>query len=83
MQATTRLGLLIGSSRIGGNGAGMAAWLAQLLDNRLNAPGAAHAVDIEPIDPHAPPHPPAVPSAPEGGRTRRRAGGRRAKAARA
>lgn len=57
MQAATRLGLLIGSSRNGGNGAGLAAWLTKQLDTRLNAPGSAHAIELVPVDPRAPPHP--------------------------
>ncbi|KAF7793354.1 hypothetical protein EIP86_004466 [Pleurotus ostreatoroseus] len=55
MQALPRLGLLIGSSRHGGNGAGLAAWLSALLDRRLNAPSAA--VEIISVDPTQPPHP--------------------------
>lgn len=57
MQAATRVGLLIGSSRQGGNGPGLAAWLSQLLEARLNAPGASRAVEVVAVDPHTPPHP--------------------------
>ncbi|GJE86177.1 NAD(P)H-dependent FMN reductase [Phanerochaete sordida] len=57
MQAATRVGLLIGSSRTGGNGAGLAVWLRQLLEDRLNAPGAAHPVELVPVDPRVAPHP--------------------------
>ena len=57
MQAVTRVGLLIGSSRNGGNGTGLAAWLSQLLEERLNAPGASRAVEVISVDPHTPPHP--------------------------
>ncbi|EKM61096.1 uncharacterized protein PHACADRAFT_84501 [Phanerochaete carnosa HHB-10118-sp] len=57
MQVATRLGLLIGSSRNGGNGHGLAAWLTQILDDRLNAPGSANVVEIVAVDPREPPHP--------------------------
>ncbi|KAJ3532525.1 hypothetical protein NM688_g7408 [Phlebia brevispora] len=37
MQPLRRIAVLIGSSRHGGNGAGLAAWVSTLLDRRLNA----------------------------------------------
>ena len=57
MQAAKRLGLLIGSSRKGGNGAGLTEWFTRILDVRLNAPGHAKAIDIVRVDPTQPPHP--------------------------
>ncbi|KIP11366.1 hypothetical protein PHLGIDRAFT_472476 [Phlebiopsis gigantea 11061_1 CR5-6] len=55
MQSAARLGLLIGSSRPNGNGPGLASWVTQLLDARLNA--AAKTLDIVRVDPTQPPHP--------------------------
>jgi NAD(P)H-dependent FMN reductase len=57
MQAATRLGLLIGTSRNGGNGLGLASWLHKVLDERLNTAGQAKTVDVVPVDPSKPPHP--------------------------
>lgn len=55
MQAIPRVGLLVGSSRHGGNGAGLAHWVSSLLDRRLNA--AEKTVEIITVDPKLPPHP--------------------------
>ncbi|KAJ3532524.1 hypothetical protein NM688_g7409 [Phlebia brevispora] len=55
MQALPRLALLVGSSRHGGNGAGLAEWLSSLLERRLNT--LRKAVEIVVVDPTKPPHP--------------------------
>ena len=53
----TRVGLLLGSCRPNGNNAGIAAWVAQLLDARLNPADAPKAFEIVAVDPTKPPQP--------------------------
>ncbi|KAI0094841.1 flavoprotein-like protein [Irpex rosettiformis] len=55
MQAARRIGVIVGSSRKGGNGAGIAAWVANNLKKQLTASRVA--ADIVTVDPRVSPHP--------------------------
>ncbi|THH01787.1 hypothetical protein EW026_g943 [Hermanssonia centrifuga] len=55
MAALPRIGLLVGSSRYGGNAAGLATWLSSVLEGRLNSP--AKTIDIVTVYPTKEPHP--------------------------
>lgn len=55
MQAARRIGVLVGSSRQGGNGAGIAYWLSTVLKRQLDASG--EKVEVITVDPAAPPRP--------------------------
>ena len=55
MSALPRLAVLVGSARIGGNGAGIAQWVSTLLDRRLNA--SSRTVEVVTVSPSTPPRP--------------------------
>lgn len=55
MQPLRRVAILVGSSRRGGNGAGLAVWLSTLLDRRLNSKTKSY--EIVTVDPTKPPYP--------------------------
>ncbi|KAI0695180.1 NADPH-dependent FMN reductase, partial [Cytidiella melzeri] len=50
-----RVAVIIGSSRQGGNGAGIAAWTSRLLQHHLDASGVPS--DVVTVDPRVSPHP--------------------------
>ncbi|KAI0082305.1 flavoprotein [Panus rudis PR-1116 ss-1] len=53
---TRRIGLIVGSARAGGNGAGLAAWLSPIIKSRLNkSPGQTY--DVVTVDPVTAPLP--------------------------
>ncbi|KAH8100668.1 flavoprotein [Cristinia sonorae] len=58
-QLAKRIALIVGSSRTGGNGAGIAAWLSPIIQNRLNRHSKArqHLYEVVIVDPTKPPHP--------------------------
>lgn len=51
----SKIALLLGSSRKGGNGAGLGSWLASVVNARLNSPATKY--EIVTVDPTVPPHP--------------------------
>ncbi|OCH96098.1 flavo protein [Obba rivulosa] len=59
----SKIALLIGSSRNGGNGAGLGSWLTVIVSARLNGrstavhPNAAKKYEVVTVDPAVPPHP--------------------------
>ena len=53
--ATRRIGVIVGSSRHGGNGAGIAAWVANNLQKQLKASSVP--ADVVTVDPRVSPHP--------------------------
>ncbi|KAI0348577.1 hypothetical protein BDW22DRAFT_1386071 [Trametopsis cervina] len=56
MQTTThRVAVIVGSARNGGNGAGLAAWLANVAERQFNASGAA--IELVTVDPQEHPEP--------------------------
>ncbi|KAF7793353.1 hypothetical protein EIP86_004465 [Pleurotus ostreatoroseus] len=55
MQPLRRIAILVGSTRRGGNGAGLAVWLSNLLDRRLNSK--AKSYEIVTVDMTKPPYP--------------------------
>ena len=53
----TRIALIIGSSRAGGNGPGIAKWLSPIIQDRLDRGSSSRPYELVIVDPSKPPHP--------------------------